>query len=125
MRSAYSTSAFVIAAMIFAGSVVGGCFIVTGSTDDYQLADTGAPEAAALAETCVSASDCDAGEICCLSISATSLGTTCQVGPCVEGQICGASAECSGGETCTSQQCSSNGLSIAFQACGTLPGCAP
>ena len=123
----------VIASIACSLALVGGCFIFTGSTDGYQLIDSGQPEtsvacsgdAECVALTCVSASDCAAGEVCCLGASPTSLASSCQVGPCAQFQLCNGNSECGdSGETCASEQCSSSGVSLTLQSCTPIPGCA-
>lgn len=124
----------VVGSTLFAGAL-GGCFIFTGGTDGYEIVDGGQNEAAAatcaadaecVALTCVSASDCDSGEVCCLTATLSSLGSACQVGPCAEFQLCSANSECGdGGAACVSQQCSSSGVSLTLQSCSAIPGCTP
>jgi hypothetical protein len=122
----------VVASAAFASALVGGCFIFTGGTDGYQLVDSGQAEtsttcsgdAECVALTCVSASDCDAGAVCCLTAGASSLASSCQAAPCPELQLCAAASECTGaGASCTTQQCASNGVSLTLQSCSLIPGC--
>ena len=129
----------VLGSILGASALVGGCFIFTGGTDGYQLVDGGGgPEAGAacsadttcVALACVSSSDCDAGEVCCVTASGisslSSLSSTCQVGPCAQIQLCGTNTECGdSGTTCTSQQCPVGGVSLTLESCGAIPGCTP
>jgi hypothetical protein len=124
-----------LAAIAIAASsaLVCACFIITGSTDGYSQAAAVAastdaavacaPDAACVAFTCVGTSDCDAGQVCCLGSSASALTSSCQVA-CLGPQFCKTDSDCDK-VSCTSQSCTSNGVSLILQACGTLPGCTP
>ncbi len=122
---------FVAGACASAALFAGGCFIFTGSTDDYTLAgsDSGtaeggatcAPDATCVELTCLGSSDCDGG-VCCLAEVGGGIGSTCQTN-CAGPQFCKSSGDCIGGETCSSQSCTSNGVSLVVSACTSIPGC--
>lgn len=114
-----------LAATLLAGVSLAGCFLVTGSTDGYVASEAGG------SPSCMSASSCADGSVCCLVLtsSSTSLAGTCQA-TCANAaypQLCTTNAECGDAGACTKQSCTvdaGGGVTVSVQACGTLPGCA-
>lgn len=104
-------------------SVLGaaGCFVVTGGTDGYAVADAGAD-----AGGCASMADCEGGTVCCFNASASSPGTVCRTAPCsgvLPIQLCKESTECGDAGACTKQTCSALGSTLQASICGTVAGC--
>ncbi len=91
-------------------ALVGGCMLVTGSTDGYSELDAGC--------------GCEAGNVCCLAAdgAAPSCQASCSQ---PELQLCGSSEECGDGGTCVPQTCTVAGNSYPVSTCATLPGCQP
>jgi hypothetical protein len=104
------------------------CFLVTGGTSGYKLADAGACDGDSacpgLALGCLSALDCqvDGGtDVCCATMSSPSSGrSACQKGPCETVQLCKGPTECKG-TTCVSQECEFGGAALTLQSCGGIP----
>jgi len=108
-----------------------GCALFTDlGTGGYGPADAGNAQSAcdgdgacfAFTLSCVGASDCPSGQICCLSLNSTSSVTfACANGPvCIAGvQLCRADTECTGA-TCVMQQCTFDAAAITIQACGSV-----
>jgi hypothetical protein len=122
--------AMLLLAAIVAGALFAGCELVTGSTSGY----TPEPVEAGVIGPCLSARDCEGGvgaAICCLTVSATGAGTSCNdtpLCPALPGaqpvQLCLRSAECPDA-SCTAQQCYWTGKTLTVLACGALPDCQP
>ena len=134
----------VVAGLAGLGAIVGGCILVTGGTDGYTQFDAGPPDVFA---GCRAASDCmgdgsaDAGDICCIGLTSSGLGTSCENSCFTIGtQLCATNAECvgdggdGGGIRCVQQTCplsvfgvtsTLGALPLEFGACGTGPqkGC--
>jgi hypothetical protein len=109
------------------------CAILTGDTAGYSLV----PDAATY--SCHSAADCDAGQVCCLTLSIAASGlnavAACQSGPPCRSilpglpgvqpiQFCEAGAECADDAGCLSQRCSpGDAADSVIKACGHIVGC--
>jgi hypothetical protein len=118
-----------VAAMVFVMGL--GCALFTDlGTGGYGPADAGDAQSAcdadgacfAFAFSCVGASDCPNGQICCLSLNSTSSATFgCANGPvCTAGiQLCRSNTECTGA-TCVMQECAFDAAAITIQACGNV-----
>ncbi len=123
MRIARMVAAAALAASCL---IAGGCMIITGGTDGYSAAQTGAPG------SCTSASQCDGGSVCCLSVSSSmssmAVSGTCQ-SSCTTSlpQLCTTNAECHDAGPCTPLSCAVDGspVAVTLQACGTVQGCTP
>lgn len=124
------------ASALVLGCAVGGCVLVTGSTDGYEPLPT-PPRAAdggggSLVLGCLSTSDCtdaDAGaRVCCVVLASASAGASvCQPGPCggtVPVQLCRDDGECNGAG-CREQRCTLGGSAVTVRACGAVPSCTP
>jgi hypothetical protein len=109
-------SRIAVAALLTAGLMAAGCFLITGSTSGYTQA---LPEGG-----CESAAECrgdgEAGT-CCLS--ATSGTSACQLGACgpLQVELCAKAAECADDAGCIRQSCSLGGTELEIQACGSIP----
>jgi hypothetical protein len=114
------------AGAVVVGSAVAGCMLVTGSTDGYNEADAG--DSSTLIPGCTSAASCEGDgvtgpQVCCLSLSAAS--ASCASSSCVLGdiQLCETAAECGASGPCNAQSCPFDGVTLTFNACGTIAGC--
>jgi hypothetical protein len=115
---------------------VGGCVLITGGTGGYTEGDAGADGSpfGDSGSSCAAAANCNAGQICCLSIDPVTLSAvgSCEPGPtCAQKlQLCTTNAECgdagaSDGGACVRQQCEFGGAPSTFSLCGqVLPHCA-
>jgi hypothetical protein len=122
---------------VLLGATFVGCVIFTGSSSGYSsepvaqcTGDAGCDASSVCGDDpscstlgCASAADCvgDAGQICCLRISATGAPSAgCQADPCVTTvQLCVRDSEC-GDASCTAQKCGPIGAGI----CGAPDICA-
>jgi hypothetical protein len=99
------------------------CLMATGSG---ACLPAGAKCPGGLPVACAEASDCPAGDICCLVVttpSVTGVAISCQ--PSCSGgifslQICRSDTECPNGQ-CIAQNCSLGGGSLTVEACGLIP----
>jgi len=101
----------------------------TGGNDAAMEEDTGSSTSSSSSSssssgglagvTCMNASMCDGGEVCCGSVSLT---TTCAAAPCSSGfQVCATDAECGSGNKCNTM--SIMGISVGLcGAAGTGDG---
>jgi hypothetical protein len=131
MRALGGTAVCGLTAYVSIG--LSGCLLITGSTDGYQLADTGTGGAMCAGDArcagrllgCSSAAACttDGGvEVCCLvpaSASGACSAQACAPAP-FGAQLCETSAECAGGLECVTQQCMFGGAATTIQACGNI-----
>jgi hypothetical protein len=84
--------------------------------------DNDAADAPGLIVGCTAASQCTAGEICCLTyISLPTVVVSCSPAPCATGlQVCESSAECVGGKRCVAPS-----VLDGFMACVATPDASP
>ena len=123
------------------GPLVAGCALFSDlNGNEWTLTDAGGADAGCTVDggdgggsgcTPISSSacNCKTGQICCLGLNPNSSpGLSCQSSPSCSTlgdavQLCMTTAECTGGGTCTVQQCSIAGISEAVSACATIPMC--
>jgi hypothetical protein len=140
MRRAVGVGVVGVAAGVAVGALVlAGCFIVTGSTDGYQLQpppEAGPREAAActleagacLEIGCMSAADCDpdgGSPLCCIAFGVSPLEArfSCAASCLAPAfQSCRTmSTECGDAATCTPHKCTVSGTDVFFNTCGQNP----
>lgn len=121
----------VLSATAAVALAVVGCTLVIGDTEGYATPPRGSADAGptscadggCITLSCASASDCDAGESCCLSMTGSSIAASCSPGSCTGPlpiQLCKEAEECRG-PSCVEQQCDRFGI----RACGDVPSCTP
>lgn len=120
MRAVAIATPLVLAALLVMTIPSSGCFVLVGGTDGYHLPDAG---------SCTSAGDCNAGQVCCFSLTASETAEApagaCQPS-CTGPQLCAKSEECGDVGSCISQQCNAGiGAVLTVQACGAVCSAMP
>jgi hypothetical protein len=103
-----------VAASMAGAVLLGGCMLFTGSTDGYSVPTPFA---------CQVPTDCQGGQVCCLSLVGGVPGSQCQ-SSCSQSfeQVCTISMDCGDGGTCLTQSCSiDGGTPIPVSTCGAIP----
>ncbi len=93
-----------------------------GPLPDAGVDASGGNDAPGLIVGCTAASQCTAGEICCVTYAALpTVVVSCSPAPCATGlQVCATSAECVGGKTCIAPS-----VLDGFMACAAASDASP